>query len=179
MEQHAQGVDVGPGVGLPEAELLRRGRGRRPQHLGIPAGPGLKPAGDAEVDQVQLPLGGADDVFQLDVPVDDRRVLPVEPPENGADFLADVPNLAGRQRSAFLRIVQQGLAGHIDPQQIGPAIFLKDLEAFGNTGPGQLPEQEVLILQLTLIIGSPLTDDLKPGSPVTQQQRLPPAPVLQ
>ena len=70
VQQHPQGVDVRPLVGLGDAVLLRSGIAGGAQDLGVPADLILEDPGGVEVDEDRL-VSPEDDVFCLDVPVDD------------------------------------------------------------------------------------------------------------
>ncbi len=135
MDDHAQPIDIGAGVSLAPAILLRRGVARRAQQQRVLRLARLEVAGDAEVDQLQRPARLKHDVARFQVAEDDRRVLLVEIVEHHCQLPGPdqrLPLVEATRRSAYDRI--QRLTGHVFHDQIGVIALAEVVHDAGNAG---------------------------------------------
>ena len=95
VEQHRQAVHVRAHVGLPGAVLLGRGIAGGAQPLGVVALARFEKAGNAKVDQLEVPIGLDHDIARLEIAKDDGRVLLMQISEHTAQLSAptDHPGL--------------------------------------------------------------------------------------
>ncbi len=103
MQQRAQAVDIALGRCLRLAVLLWRGITRRAKGHRIFRLPGLELACDAEVDQVQVSLGGAHDIGRLEVAEDDRRLARVQVVQHVAQLECNTEHFIEWQGARFSR----------------------------------------------------------------------------
>ena len=77
VQRGPQGIDVAPGIRLPLAILLRRRIASRAEGGCVSGLPRLEQAGDAEVNELHLPISIQHDVGRLQITEDDSRLLTV------------------------------------------------------------------------------------------------------
>ena len=96
VDEHAQRIDVRPGIGLGDAVLLRRGKAHRVQDLGVIFQRRLVEPGGVKVDENGVPAP-QNDVLRLDVPMD--GAYGVQDPQCLTDLCDDVLRLPDRKKT--------------------------------------------------------------------------------
>lgn len=134
VHQHAQGVDVRPGVGLGEAVLLRRGKAGGAQDHGVAFAARLVQPGGVKVDQHSLPFP-EDDVFRLDVPVD--RANGMQYPQGLTELDDDVLGLVRGEPGGLQKKIQ-GVPLNEFLQHQDLTVLLRRLQNFRDVPAGIL-----------------------------------------
>src|SRR5579884_2583019 len=120
VQHSAQAVDVGARRRLRPAVLFWRGVAGGAEIGSISGLTGLEMTGNAEVDQVDMPIRGAHDVRRLEVAEDDRRLLAVQVVQHGAELERDLNGLFDGQLLAgrAFKIVFQRLTLDISHDEV-------------------------------------------------------------
>ena len=155
VDEDTQGVNIGPQVGLGKTVLLRRGKARGPQDLGVGIMGLLVEPGGVKVDEDGV-LPPEDHIFRLDVPVDSGQRM--EDPQPPADLLYDPPGLLGGKQ-AFPQKKAQGIP--LDKLLQHQIVHLphRHLIHRGQVGAGDLQQ---LLIDLRVPCEPP-EDELPPG----------------
>ncbi len=139
VERRPQGEEIGAGVALRLAELLRRGVAARAQHERIATLAAFEAPGDAEVNQLD-PAGCLveHDVFRLQVAVDDGWVARMQEGQHPAQLRPPIHHVLLRQRPAVVveQLAQRPPLDQFHDQEVA----VVELEHVGHT-------RQILVVQ--------------------------------
>ena len=131
VEEDAERPDVRARVGPLAAQLFgRKIDGRADDHADLRHGLAGLGAGDAEIQQLDLPARGDLDVVRLDVAVDDAVLVDVF--EGLADFLEHVERLVERELAQLADALGERLAVHVLHDDAGLALALDEVVERGD-----------------------------------------------